>query len=640
MNQALANTRHALCIVDALWASGVRDAVVSPGSRNTPLVFAFDAYQRQGRLRVHVVVDERTAGFVALGLARGSARPVALACTSGSAGTHYAPALAEAHRSGLCLIALTADRPQELQQRGAPQTIDQRRLFEGFVREALLLDAPEATDRSATTTHAVTRACVHALAAHQPLHINVGFREPLWDAACNALLDAPPAQRPLRIFAPTATPPTAALDALAAAARGRGLIYVGPIDAGHTDDATRATLVDHIVDAAARLGWPVASDAVAPTRLNAARTLHHADVLFREDTLIAGAFDVVLVVGPWPTAKPFGQWLERHPNVRVIALPGVVGAIDPWHRVSLTVEGAIATALQAVGRCAKGDSDAPIADPDHASHLLALDAAIDEALATYCDAHPAFEGAIARTVLDTVEGSTVVQIASSMPIRDVDTYSRGARPDVFLCASRGVNGIDGLIASVFGTAQARQTAGVLLMGDIAFRHDMGGLMHAAQMANSVADSWANHADAHTHRAASARTAGENTAAQANGQQEHIQPLTIVVVDNAGGGIFRHLAVAQSGERFDPYFITAQHNDLVRLADGAGARAHMVAPEALADTLRAALHRPGVDVLVVHVDADAQVPHRQAAVRRAIDAAHAYAADHAPSSSLIRPTDAP
>lgn len=596
MSQALANTHHALCIIDALWRAGVRDAVVSPGSRNTPLVFAFDALQRQGRMRVHVAIDERTAGFIALGMARGSARPVALACTSGSAGAHYAPALAEAQRSGLCVIALTADRPQELQQRGAPQTIDQRRLFEGFVHETLLLDAPDTHDRRHATTQSVLRACVQARGAHQPLHLNVGFREPLWDDTCNALLDAPPAERPLQLFAATPMPSDEALDALAAAARGRGLIYVGPIDPGQRSDADRATLVTAIHEAAQRVGWPVASDAVAPTRVHdtaSAPTLQHADILFRSDTLLPGdALDVLVVVGPWPTAKPLGQWLERHPSVRVLSIPGVIGAIDPWHRVDLTVEGDMVAALGAIGRCSKGSNAAPRQPDDFSDTWLAIDAAMDASIRTYCASTLGFEGTIARTVVDAVTGPAVLQIASSMPIRDVDTYSRGAHKDVFLCASRGVNGIDGLVATAFGTATVRDTPGVLLIGDIAFRHDIGGLMHAAQQD---------------------------------------VPLTVVVVDNGGGGIFRHLAVAQSGERFDPYFLTPQQNDLARLAAGTGARTQMVDPTALRTALLDALPRQGVDVLIVPVDADAQVPHRKAAVQQALDAA---------GPLLSSPTDAP
>src|SRR5699024_1332189 len=119
---AESNARHARVIVQQLLAQGVRDAVISPGSRNTPLVFALDAAARQNLLRVHVVLDKRVAGFTALGLARRSGRPVALSCTSGSAGAHYLPAIIEAAHAGICLIALTADRPEELQRPGAPQT--------------------------------------------------------------------------------------------------------------------------------------------------------------------------------------------------------------------------------------------------------------------------------------------------------------------------------------------------------------------------------------------------------------------------------------------------------------------------------------------------------------------------------------
>lgn len=583
--QAVVNTRHALNIVAQLLAQGVKEAVISPGSRNTPLVFALDAWAKKGRLKLHVVLDERVAGFVALGAARISGKPVVLSCTSGSAGAHYLPALMEAQRSKLCLIALTADRPEELHQRGAPQTIDQQSLFAPYVHETLRLGAPSpGVDLDRETTQSVQRAIASARAAQSPLHINAALREPLWSTDCEALLLSPPPTRELHIFEAEAQPSSAGLESLRSI-DGRGLIYVGPIDAGALSNDARNELTQALLDTSARLDWPLAADAVSPLRQAGLPVIQHADVLLRNDQFYhQDVLDYVVVVGPWPTSKPFGQWLERNPNLTLISLPGAVGPIDPWHRVDRTVCGALIPCIQALG----SHSTAASTQRDRAQ---SLDLAVDAALQSFCEAHPLFEGTVARTVLATATQPLSLHIASSMPIRDVDTYSAGAQPGVTLCASRGVNGIDGNISTALGAALSSNTPALLLIGDIAFRHDVGGLIHAA-----------------------------NTEAA----------LTVIVVDNGGGGIFRHLAVAASGDRFDPYFITPQTTRIADLANGTGARVHTLADaRGLPDLLARCIPQRGVDVLCLSVPGELQVPWRQQAVKLALHAA--AQAEHAGSN---------
>lgn len=584
---AESNARHARAIVQQLLAQGVRDAVISPGSRNTPLVFAFDAAARQELLRVHVVLDERVAGFTALGLARRSGRPVALSCTSGSAGAHYLPAIIEAAHAGLCLVALTADRPEELQRRGAPQTTEQASFFGAHVHEVLSLAAPPTNidsdsplDHDAATAQSVQRAIAGARAARRPLHINPSFREPLWSADSHAIIDAAYTDASSTVFAPTLHPSPHGLDALSKMT-GRGLIVVGPIDAGVFSTSETVQFRTALTSASERLDWPIAADAVSPMRQRDLATLKHLDLLVRDDALCSNnPLDHVVVVGPWPTSKAFGQWLTRQPGIQVTSLPGHLEAIDPWHRVTQSVRGDLLVCIDALGASHPATKSTPRIDA-----ALALDRAVDETIATFCTEHPHFEGSIAREVIDAVRAPLTLHIASSMPIRDVDAYADGVDAGVTVCASRGINGIDGNISTTLGEALATQEPAVLLVGDLAFRHDVGGLMHAANVDVS---------------------------------------LTILVIDNEGGGIFQHLAVAKSGDAFSPYFLTPQRTSIEALAIGCGARVQTLGDATdIGGALRDCMHSPGVDVLVIRTDNSAHVPWRNHAVSAVLQRARAH-----------------
>lgn len=624
LSQAHVNTRHALTIVGALCRAGVRDVVVSPGSRNTPLVFAFDAFERKGLLRIHVALDERVAAFIALGIGRATRAPVAMTCTSGSAGAHYLPALAEARRSAIPLIAVTADRPEELQDIGAPQTMDQTRLFDGHIGQRVLLAAPSPSAAFYDDTwQRVLRAATQANELRHPLHLNVPLREPLWDPSCDALLADPLASCPqlahgFRLLSSahsnSCTASQSALQELRPLLQMRGAIVVGPIDAGQLSDEECIGFRRDLDTLSAALNWPLFGDAVSPLRVANAQEYAYADLLFRDDALLNGdTIQTLLVVGPWPTSKPLGLWLQRHPGVRVISMPGVIGAIDPWHRVYASISGPIAQAIRALSPVVKDAIRHANRSPNLESELqeaLSLckrigsyTKAIDETIADFCAQHPHFEGAIARAVVNAVSGvglktsveislgethsledGPTLHIASSMPIRDVDAYSVGPKLGVRICASRGVNGIDGNIATAFGAAVGRQKPAVLLIGDLAFRHDVGALAHAAG---------------------------------------HDEALTIVVVDNNGGGIFRHLAVSEAESRFERYFLTPQASSIEALALGCGARVHRAAgANDAARLVRKCQDRAGTDVILIEVDGTRQVAYRKEAVARALAAARA------------------
>lgn len=598
-SQAQTNTLHALAIVAALHSAGVRHAVLSPGSRNTPLVFACDAFERAQKLQLHVAIDERVAGFIALGIARATGEPVALVCTSGSAGAHWLPAIAEAFRARLPLIAITADRPDELHGRGAPQTMPQERLFESLSLETLALSAPApGQDRRVDVSQKVLHIASKAQADQGPVHVNVALREPLWDPSCDPLFHELPTAYPQvqRLVARgRATPADAAIqDALREPLQRGGAIYVGPIDAGHfrqrageSGEGDLQRFRAALEQLATAADWPVFCDAASVLRTTDDPSLLGADVFFREDAIADPAeMETLIVVGPWPTSKPLGLWLERHPQVRVVSIPGPGANHDPWFRVSLTIEGDLTEILDA----ASASFSTPLSTQRRELWQRRSDVA-QQTLESFCQANDTFEGAIARAVSQAVQGPATLHIGSSMPIRDVDTYGAKLQAGVQVCASRGVNGIDGNIATSLGAALATKEPAVLLLGDIAFRHDIGALAHAC---------------------------GQDVA------------LTIVVVDNAGGGIFRHLAVSAAEARFERYFLTPQASRIDALATGCGARVHRSdGARAIAELLPTLQHQPGVDVILVEVDGDQQVALRQAAVAQTIAATRALAADTAP-----------
>lgn len=441
------NATAAAALMAGLHANGVRAAMVSPGSRSTPLVLAAEQ-----RLQTHMVLDERVAGFVALGLAKASARPVALICTSGSAAAHWLPAVIEAWQSHVPLILLTADRPPELHGCGAGQTIDQRRLFGAFVTESRDLPPPAEAVNPRVYAHAGARA------AHtrRPIHLNLPFREPLWIPGEQASPVVPP--RMMR-RAPGGLDP-AAIDALVdrLSAAQRGIIYCGP------RANVRAARIDAL---SAALGWPAFCEAASGARFGPGtpqtRITAYENLVQRFDSP-----DCVLQFGQAPHARRVNGWLGDAPAI-VVDPHG--DRHDPRHAAEqLIVADAdrfIEQLLMATPPGATGWRD----------EWIAAQARVERDLAT-ATAAGAWEGRLARVVATT--GTTALCVSSSMPFRDVDAFApaRGVARPVFV--SRGANGIDGIVSTALGVAHGQPTT--LLLGDLALLHDAGGLLHAAQQA--------------------------------------------------------------------------------------------------------------------------------------------------------------
>ncbi len=565
----------------ALAASGVTDVVISPGSRSTPV--ALTAGETPG-LTCHVVVDERSAAFFALGQARVTGRPSVLVCTSGTAGAHYLPAVIEASQAHVPMILVTADRPWEAQHCAAPQTVDQADLFGRYVRHRAELGLPDPSPGALRAVPRIAAQAVH-LARRPvpgPVHVNARFRKPLepvdvtgpepWETEIAALVDrgAP------RVYAPRSVPDPDGVHALAAACEGtsRGLIVCGPaVDTGD-GSALRAAAV-----ALARAtGFPLLPEATSGVRFGAATdgatVCGGFDTFLRDEDFRRGhAPEVVVEIGAPPTSSAWAQYLALHPRaLRFVVAP--YGWSDPAGDATALVlaDPAVVCAAVAARLVAGGGSPSET--------MWSRDFARAEAVArTLVDREIAegalTEGTVARRLVSALPAGAVLVVGNSMPVRDLDTYAPVGSVPVWVLHQRGASGIDGLVSGAAGARSVTAAPVVLYLGDLSMQHDLGGL------------------------------------AAARGARG---PLVVVVVQNDGGRIFEQLPLARRpevGAAFERYFTTPQGLDFTHAAALFGHGYARVGSVAAFDVaLARALATDGCTVV------EAVVPPRDATARRA------------------------
>ena len=508
MNASDVQATFAATLVDEWVRAGVRDAIVAPGSRSTPITLALAS---DGRVRVHVVLDERSAGFMALGLGLSTGRPALVVTTSGTAAVELHPAVVEAGQAGVPLLAVTADRPAELHDVRAPQTIDQVGLFGRSVRGAGSPGVPEAA-ASGTWRSRAARAVAEA-AGGGPVHLNLAFREPL----LGSTLPLPPGRPDGAPWHRVATAvrrdaPAWVVDRISALAGRRGVIVAG---AG----AGSAPAVRGLAEA---LGWPVLADPRSGCRVPARSTIATADALLRSKEVGSQVPEAVLRLGdPW-VSRVVGTWLSGlGPEVDQIVVDPLGRWPDPERMAALVVTAEPESLCAALSHgSAWGEWG-----EQWAALEAAAQAAFDEVLA----GHPEVtEPGVARTVAATVPDGGVLFTSASMPLRDVEWYVR-PRHGLRVLANRGANGIDGVVSTALGTALGGDEV-VALVGDLAFLYDSGGLVGAPDRACSC---------------------------------------TLVVVDNDGGGIFSFLpqAGALAEDRFERLWGTPHGLDLAAVAAG-------------------------------------------------------------------------
>jgi len=562
--------RTVATFVAELAASGVRHAVIAPGSRSTPLTLAFTAPGLS--IKPWLQLDERSAGYFALGIARQLGEPVALVCSSGTAAANFLPAVVEARLSRVPLLVLTADRPPELRDRGASQTIDQANLF--GVHAKWFVDMPVAADdllieRQARST-AARAAALATESPAGPVHLNFPFREPLLDADTVSL--ASPTIRSSGAFTAARLAPHGEVVRRLAVAFGgrRGLVIAGP--------ESRGLPVDAIATLAAALGWPIVADPLSGFRAGEHEQLlviERVDTLAREPEFTSRAApEVVLRFGSQPTSKPFNVWLAAIDGLRQFvvddAAAGAAGWRDPDAIEGASIRadaellcGALVAELGADGAVGAAWRELWLASNEVASTALA------EAIAAL---DVPFEGRAALDLAAALPKDATLVVGNSMPIRDIDSFFPRLERSVRIVGTRGAAGIDGIVSTAAGAAAVSAEPVVLLIGDLSFFHDQNGL-------------WPVH--------------------------RHGLNLTVLLVNNDGGGIFEFLPQRElAPERFEEWFGTPHGLDLSHIARLYGGR-HIVVERDTAEALRAAIATPGLDVIELRTDRSTNVGlHRQ------------------------------
>ena len=502
------NLEWAMTLVAGLAGAGVRDVVISPGSRSTPLTLAC---LRQPGLRCTVILDERSAAWFALGRVRADGRPVALVCTSGTAAANWLPAVVEAKHSRLPLLLLSADRPPELQHCGANQTIDQGGLFGDQVRAAHAPGAPFAGFAHGwlrqLAAQAVSEAC-WPLAG--PVHLNLAFREPLLPADPDSVT-LPAGPRP-HISFPQSAPDAAAVAALAERLAGRrGVIVVG-------GGVAVPGFADAVAALAARLDCPLLADPHSGLRFGPhdkdRLCCHHERWLRDEARRQAMPPDWVLRFGEMPVTRTLQSYLAGCGEHHVVEAHGRWP--DPLQQTRQLLRGderLVATAL----------AEAVVAPaPDG---WMPLFRAAENACADHGAPPP--EGALLAALCRSLPDGSHLFCGNSLPIRDLAAWSGQGDNALRIHANRGASGIDGNIATAAGLADSAPTVAVI--GDLTAQHDLGSLVLLRE-----------------------------------------RPLVVIVIDNGGGGIFDYLPPAALPE-YEAGWLTPQGLDFGHAAAAFGLR---------------------------------------------------------------------
>lgn len=500
-------------LVDELARCGMRHAVTAPGSRNTPIVLTL---AREPRLHTHSHIDERAAGFFALGAAKAAALPVAVTCTSGTAVANLLPAVIEAHEASVPLIVLTADRPPELRDIGAGQTIDQLKLFGDAVKWFAELDLSEATPERLRWIRAV--ACRAYFTAMQgrpgPVHLNLPLREPL-------VLDGPLADE----RAGGGGRPDGAPWVTVAQATPGGTIAPAPsipartvIVAGELYD--RGAAGPRLAELADRAGVPLLADPLSGARRGPAAIAAY-DLILRDAATAASLRpELVVRIGALPTSKPLRTWLAGLDDVRQVTYTPDTAWSDPSSVLAERTVGPIETLLDLL------EAAAFTVPADWLSRWQTADAAVAAAIEPELARSGLSEPVVARLLAARLPPDATLFIAASMPIRDIEEFAAARDDGPRMLANRGANGIDGTVSAAFGVAAAQAGPVVLLIGDVALAHDLGGLL-----------------------------AGRRTGTK----------LTIVLINNDGGGIFHFLPIASQTDVFEQHVATPPGLDFTRAA---------------------------------------------------------------------------
>jgi len=518
-----ANRRALLNFVAGMLQAGLAHAVLSPGSRSGPIALALD-WARQKGLKVHVCLDERSAGFFALGIAKATGSPTLVACTSGTAAANLHPAVLEAHHSATPLVVITADRPWELHGIGAGQTVDQSHLYQNAVRLFLELDPPTPGDRDSAWAELALQAWVASMGPPPgPVHLNWRLREPLvW--APRASGDDPAVEQAPRPVLPRWTLAEETISELANAIRSakKGLLVAGPAARLSLETAQAFFDATH---------WPLLADPLSGLRW-LPFAISRYDAFLRVDKLAqAMAPELVVHVGGTLTSKVTTTWLGRFWSISATS-----GAelSDPERCAQWL---GFADANDLLTRLAESLSSSGT-DDRWLEDWLRLDRAADEAICAAMSSMEAAEPTAVREAVACLGAGSNLVVASSMPVRYLDWFC-APKQGVEVFANRGANGIDGFASFALGVASGRPGQSLAIAGDLSFLHDLGGLAWLAR----------------------------DSATRPN--------LVLLVLNNDGGGIFEFLAHHDLPRPAKDLFVTPHGISPTKLARALGIPARRV-----------------------------------------------------------------
>lgn len=507
MSHTEALTRYTANFTDELMQNGVTDAVISPGSRSTPMALMMTEHPD---LKEWVILDERSAAFFALGLAKASNRPVALLCTSGTAAANYFPAIVEACHSRVPLVVLTADRPHELRDVGAPQAIEQIKLYGDYVKWFHEMALPEGTPQM--LEYARSKAARAAYMAGEgnpgPVHVNLPFREPLnpdfslpdlWSTS-----EVSGSRHP--VLDGVKQLPDRETERLLKQLRGKekGLIVCGP----QPDEE----LAEAVTRFAAAWGLPVLADPLSQLRAGGHAKDHIIEsydaILRNQDLRKKLEPDFIIRFGAMPVSKPYLFYVKEHRSIPQYVVEADTGFREPTGSAVSYIFADPASLCTAL-------SDTPGKDT---GDWLRMWQKMNKIVVSHLkeENEPALtEGSAVREMLEVSPDESTVYVGNSMAVRDLDSFFFASDKHIPVLANRGTNGIDGMISSGLGAAAAGKRV-ILLLGDLSFFHDMNGLLAA---------------------------------------KHYELPITILLINNNGGGIFSFLPHLQGNQHFEKLFGT-------------------------------------------------------------------------------------
>lgn len=565
MTQAGVLHAFVAAFIDELARCGLKHVNVCPGSRSTPLAVLFHQHPE---IRIWTHLDERSAAYFALGQAKAERQPAAVLGTSGTATLNFAPAVAEAFYGRVPLLVLTADRPPELQDVGATQTIRQSQLYGRHVKKSVDMSLPEGGSEALRYVRATAgRAVADSTAASAgPVHVNFPFREPLIPVQEECAPGWTPSGSSVSVLhGPQTLPPSTAVDLAGDLRRAqRGLIVCGPQD----DPA----LPDAIVRLGRMLHFPVLADVLSQVRrgAHAKNIIDGYDAFLRDPRIAADLVpDLVLRFGATPVSKPLQQYLQGLQSSRQLLIAPADDLHDPalaaTDRVQVDPRAFCEAMLSQLAET--GEHDDTRSDWELAWERLndRTRSVLNDCLG---DSSTLSEPSALHELGSLLPPGATLFAGNSMPVRDLDSFCFASSRPVRFLANRGASGIDGVVSTALGVSSVSASPCVLVIGDLSLYHDMNGLLAAGR---------------------------------------HGLHVTIVVLHNDGGGIFSFLPQAEAVESFEELFGTPHGLDFRHVARLYGLDyCEANSGQELRGALEASFQRPGVSLIVVHTDREDNV----------------------------------